>query len=316
VPAWLDAAFDALLGVLGLLADASVSVYWGHLATALVIAAIVSRARSPAAIVRATLPRAIWTHRSVRHDLGLFFINTLLHSFVFFAPLQLVSAHVSFAVWSTLGDVLGANPAPLTGVAASLGLTVCTFVAADFAFWISHWAQHRIAPLWEFHKVHHSAPVLAPFTVFRRHPIDILVQGFCAGMIVGAAYGAWSWACGGAVDGLTILGANAILFVCLAIGFNLQHSHVWLSFGPLDRVLISPAAHQIHHSLAPEHRDRNFGNMLSIWDRLFGTHVRPQSEPQALRLGVEDPEHYGGLLQLYVVPIVRAFSLAVKRFRG
>jgi sterol desaturase/sphingolipid hydroxylase (fatty acid hydroxylase superfamily) len=52
----------------------------------------------------------------------------------------------------------------------------------------------------------------------------------------------------------------------------LQHSHVWLSYGPiLEHLLISPAQHQIHHSRLDAHHGRNFGTTLALWDWLFGT---------------------------------------------
>ena len=93
--------------------------------------------------------------------------------------------------------------------------------------------------------------------------------------------------------------------MCLFIGFNLQHSHVPLSFGPLDAVLVSPAAHQIHHSDAPQHRDRNFGNMLSIWDRLFDTYV-PARERPGVRFGCDGAETHRSLLGLYLRPFIDA----------
>ena len=53
---------------------------------------------------------------------------------------------------------------------------------------------------------------------------------------------------------------------------NLRHSHVWITYGRImERLLISPAQHQIHHSKNKVHFDRNFGVVLAIWDGMFGT---------------------------------------------
>ena len=50
---------------------------------------------------------------------------------------------------------------------------------------------------------------------------------------------------------------------------NLRHSHVYIGFGYLEHIFISPAQHQIHHSRNKIHFDQNFGSCLSIWDKAF-----------------------------------------------
>ena len=67
-------------------------------------------------------------------------------------------------------------------------------------------------------------------------------------------------------------GANAIVFAFNVAGSNLRHSHVRISYGRVvERVLISPAQHQIHHSVDPRHGDRNFGTVLAVWDWIGGS---------------------------------------------
>jgi sterol desaturase/sphingolipid hydroxylase (fatty acid hydroxylase superfamily) len=69
---------------------------------------------------------------------------------------------------------------------------------------------------------------------------------------------------------------------------HLQHSHLWVTFGPRwGRWLLSPAHHQIHHSMDVQHHNRNFGNTLALFDRLFGTLYVPGARREPLRLGVE-----------------------------
>jgi sterol desaturase/sphingolipid hydroxylase (fatty acid hydroxylase superfamily) len=49
------------------------------------------------------------------------------------------------------------------------------------------------------------------------------------------------------------------------------HSQFWISFGPVfNHIFISPAQHQIHHSVLPQHRDRNMGAIFAFWDYFFG----------------------------------------------
>jgi sterol desaturase/sphingolipid hydroxylase (fatty acid hydroxylase superfamily) len=56
----------------------------------------------------------------------------------------------------------------------------------------------------------------------------------------------------------------------------LAHANINLGFGPLWWFLVSPNYHRVHHSLLPEHIDRNFANWFPIWDIMFGTAVRPR----------------------------------------
>jgi hypothetical protein len=71
-------------------------------------------------------------------------------------------------------------------------------------------------------------------------------------------------------------------------------------------VLNSPAQHQIHHSDAPRHFNKNFGINLSVWDWMFGTLYVTQSKPEAIRFGTGEADHqrYLTLYSLIVTPFV------------
>lgn len=295
-------------GVIALLNTPSVSIYWGYLLSAAVLASVLYLRRGRPSVrgwLSYLFPRRVFLHRSARNDLVLLVLNTLLHSFVFVLPLQSLSTSVASWVWGRL-HVVAPLSEPFEGPGLWVGVTVGMFVMADLAFFLSHRLLHRIPLLWELHKVHHSAPVLTPASVFRRHPGDILFDGAVSGVVMGTTYGVVGWLAGSVITGHQILGVNALLFVTLFAGFNLQHSHVWMTWGLLERVLISPAAHQLHHSVAVEHHDRNFGNMLSVWDRLCGTYVSPPRRRPTLvfGLGAEDAA-YRSVWRLYIVPLVR-----------
>jgi sterol desaturase/sphingolipid hydroxylase (fatty acid hydroxylase superfamily) len=95
---------------------------------------------------------------------------------------------------------------------------------------------------------------------------------------------------------------------------HLQHSHLWIAVtGPLGRVVISPAHHQIHHSTNPKHFNKNFGSCLAIWDWIFGTLHIPNRDREHLTFGVDSakPHHHtvvGGMLT--------PFAMAWKRLRA
>ena len=74
------------------------------------------------------------------------------------------------------------------------------------------------------------------------------------------------------MDLVSVYGVNVILFLFNATGSNLRHSHVQIRYGArVEKFLISPAQHQIHHSMDPRHHDRNFGAALAIWDWMAGS---------------------------------------------
>ena len=102
------------------------------------------------------------------------------------------------------------------------------------------------------------------------------------------------------------VGINVLGFAANALGGNLRHSHIWLSYGTrIERYLLSPAQHQIHHSNAPVHFDRNFGTWLAIWDRLAGTlYVPKRRERLAFGLSPEDSNHReDSVISVLVAPL-------------
>lgn len=122
-------------------------------------------------------------------------------------------------------------------------------------------------------------------TVFRQHPVDFLGTAICAGGCAGGASAAVAWVTGGGISAIGIAGINAVTFLFYMFGYNLRHTHLWVDFGWLDRVLVSPAMHQIHHSEAPRHWDRNMGLLFSVWDQVFGTAYLPK-EREDLVFGI------------------------------
>ena len=107
-----------------------------------------------------------------------------------------------------------------------------------------------------------------------------------------------------------IFGINAGLLIFYVAGYNLRHSHIWLSYSPaLSHLLISPAQHQIHHSLNPKHYDKNFGFIFAFWDWSAKTLYVPR-EREELSFGLSGGEHreFDGLIALYLRPVLRLLT--------
>jgi sterol desaturase/sphingolipid hydroxylase (fatty acid hydroxylase superfamily) len=262
-------------------------------------------------------PARVYSSASSQLDFKYLVVNTLIYG-VFIGPMLLTSAGTAQATLSLLVKTLGIPEAPLQqSVFTDIAVTVAIVVAADLGFFVSHYLQHRVSFLWEFHKVHHSAEVLHPVTAYRSHPVDEAIKMTIVGGAIGVVLGLSAYLIGQSVEGITVLGVNALVLLFSVAGSHLRHSHVWLSYGPFDRVLVSPAMHQVHHSCAPQHFDKNLGGMFTIWDRLAGTLYLPR-ERETPPLGLCDEEHreYSSVLRLYLLPfakIARRVGAAAQR---
>jgi sterol desaturase/sphingolipid hydroxylase (fatty acid hydroxylase superfamily) len=182
--------------------------------------------------------------------------------------------------------------------------TVVLLVTEDFfRYWMHRW-MHVVPWLWQFHKVHHSSIVLTPFSLYRSHPVNSLLNAARSGAAAVLVTWAFASAFPGDLSVLSILGVNAGRFLFNLLGGNLRHSHVWISFGRrLSHVFISPAMHQIHHSARPLHWGRNFGSQLAIWDWMFGTlFVPPRRERLRIGLGPGASRGYRSVIDLYLAP--------------
>ena len=231
------------------------------------------------------LPRAVWRHQSAQTDVGLVLISSVLLS-VLLAPLLVTAGSVSAWLVERLAPEIAAQPLQVWQLAV---FAVTLLIVDDFAKFLGHALMHRVPALWELHKVHHSAEVLTPITAYRFHTLETLFMCLVVGLAMGAANAAFILAWGPEISLVTLFQANIGLVLFNLLGGTLRHSHIWLSYGPrVERILISPAMHQIHHSDDPKHFDRNLGYHLAIWDRLYGTHYRPAGfEALSFGLGEE-----------------------------
>lgn len=264
---------------------------------------------------RRYLGRALWWHPSARADYRYYFLNGVL--FPLLVLPFLVSEHsvvVHLDRW--LAPVLGAPLAGGEGAAlfVKVAYTVLFFVAYDGGRFLAHTLLHDVEALWHFHKVHHSAEVLTPLTTFRVHPVDLAVMIAVPAFTTGLTTWLFHRYVDPGVTAYTFLGVHVILWVSNLVG-NLRHWQVWLSYGPrLNRWLISPAHHQLHHSAAREHWGCNRGFELAIWDRWYGTLVVPPARPLALTFGLGDgtEARWHRLSALYARPFA---ELLARRWR-
>lgn len=255
-----------------MLASADVRFYWAYLAAAPLILLIMKlRGGAEGATVARVFHKDTWLSDSALVDIWIFVLNSILQV-TLLAGLFLNAAIVATATAGLLKSVGLPQLLSPFSLAAMLGLTVTAFVAADFGKFIVHYWAHRIPAFWEFHKVHHAAEVLNPFTAERFHPVEQIFDSLVIGVLIGAANGLFMALAGPNFDSWQIAGANVFWVIANIAGGPLRHMPAWFSYGPkIENWILSPAQHQIHHSEEERHFDKNLGSTLALWDKMFGT---------------------------------------------
>ena len=265
---------------------------------------------------RTLLPKWLLTHPSSRMDVRIFVIN---HALIFFSLFAAILTPFIFAEsFTTLMGSTGLAETKQTAAwGERLAFTIIMVLAWDFAATYAHYLKHRIPMFWEFHKVHHSADVMTPLTAMRRHPMETVLSVLVTGTVIGGAIAAWHLIVGHGVETLTIFGALSGIYAWRLLGYNLRHSHIWVSYGQIwNRILISPAQHQIHHSRDPKHHDTNFGHIFSFWDALLGTLYLPE-ETERVTFGIDtdDADDFKTLQGVYLSPFVKSWAMLTRKFK-
>ena len=289
-----------------LVSQGSKRVFLGYLLSAAILAIIWlmwQRKLNFMAAVGWLFRRETWWSRSSKSDYRLMLINQPL--MLLLSPLLLSKLVLATSIFYSLSDWV-VRPLWSSDISAfwvSVLFTACLFVVDDASRYYLHRLMHRWPALWAFHRVHHTAESLTPFTVFRTHPVEGVLFGLRSALVQGFLIGVFVFLFYDRVTLLSVLGANVFTAALNLLGSNLRHSPVPISYGKtLESWLISPAQHQIHHSQAREHWNKNFGAFIAVWDRLGNT-LEYGSNTQDLTYGLshQKPQEHQ-LVTLYWQP--------------
>lgn len=157
-----------------------------------------------------------------------------------------------------------------------------TFVLLDFTLYVWHYATHHFDSLWLFHKVHHSDRSFNVTTGLRFHMGELFLE-----VLVRVAF-------------IALFGVSAALVLVnqtiISLFVLFHHTNVTFPYEQLlSKFVIVPRLHRMHHSVLRNEHDSNYGAVLSIWDRLFGT--LKEGEPQAIGLTEVDEQHFADLIR-------------------
>jgi len=295
--------------------DPKKRVFLGYLLSAFVISflwlTIVKKEKIKQTINK-IFDKKVFMSKSSQADYILFLLNIII--LMFLSPLlisQLAIAHIVFEYLHSQTILMPLNIETNIFWIIPTFFTLCYFILDDFTKYITHALMHKVPVLWEIHKTHHSARTLTPLTIFRTHPIEgvifVIRSAFTQGIVISTFY----YVYGGNITFVTILGANLFSFWFHLLGSNLRHSHIKLNYWNwLEKILISPAQHQIHHSIKKEHHNKNFGVALALWDTLFGSlHLSKSNE--YIEFGISNKKHKyeNNIIYLYISPFIGIYKI-------
>ena len=169
---------------------------------------------------------------------------------------------------------------------ADLGLSlVAGFLLLDLMRYAVHRCEHAVPLFWRFHALHHSDPDVDVTTSVRHHPVEYVVASavyWLAVIVLG-------------IPAIVVLTHGLSVFATAAI----QHGNIRLPERLelwLQPVLVTVDMHRIHHSIEFSRENWNYGAVLSIWDRLFGTLTRmTREEHEKIVFGVRELPRRDGL---------------------
>jgi len=250
--------------------------------------------------------KKIFFSKSAKSDYKIFLINQLIMMII--SPFLITQLTIATALYFYFHTIDWLSAGMFVGIAKIyiiLSFTIFQFTIDDFSKYIVHRFMHKWPVLWALHKVHHSATVLTPMTVFRTHPLEGIIFSLRSAITQAIGISLFFYLFGNLVSLYTIVGVNVFVFVFNILGSNLRHSHIGIRYWKwLEYIFISPAQHQLHHSVAFEHHDKNFGASLAVWDWLFGS-LHHSVEFETLHLGIkkDQKETTHNLRNLYFDPI-------------
>lgn len=139
---------------------------------------------------------------------------------------------------------------------------VIIYLLIDLKNYTVHFVFHRYYSLWKIHEFHHSATKMNILTSYRNH---FFVKGISS--IFDVLF-------------LVVIGAPLLTFLSLQILQEIHrliiHSSIKSNWGIIGKyILVSPLAHQVHHSINPVQANKNFGSTFIFWDKIFRTYYTP-----------------------------------------
>lgn len=237
-------------------------------------------------IVEGTLPLFTFQYKKVRHaGLNLFF--TLTTAIIGFGLAGVLLAASDMVANNQFG-LLYVVDLPLWGQLI-VGVLLLDFIGA----YLVHYTEHKVKWMWKFHLVHHSDTTVDVTTGLRHHPGETIFRiGFTILAVIIVGTPMWL---------IMVYQSLSVLFA------HITHANIRMPKSA-DRVLswlfVTPLMHKVHHHYTQPLTDTNFGNIFSIWDRIFGTFAQVE-DTKSLVYGIDthmDTKENDDIVNLLKIP--------------
>jgi len=174
------------------------------------------------------------------------------------------------------------------GLYVLLGVLLMDFIGA----YLAHYVEHKVKPLWMIHLVHHTDHKVDTTTANRHHPLESLIR--------------YAFTLIGVIIIGTPIGIVMLYQSMSLIATQFSHANIKLPKKVdhfISYILVSPDMHKIHHHYVLPYTDSNYGNIFSIWDRLFGTYMKMDREKLVYGVDVfPDEVKNGNVIELLKQP--------------
>ena len=175
---------------------------------------------------------------------------------------------ISSGVTNVVKDVLGlsialisygwlVNNLAVTSIKATWLTYVIAFIVLDFAGYLVHALDHRINFFWNSHIVHHSSEEFNLACALRQS-ISVFVRLFVILLLPAAVLGVPK----------EVIAVVAPLHLFAQFWYHTRHIG---KMGWLEKIIVTPSHHRVHHAINPEYMDKNYGQIFIFWDKWFGT---------------------------------------------
>ena len=174
-----------------------------------------------------------------------------------------------------------------------------------FGAWLIHWLEHKVKWMWKFHIIHHTDPYIDVTSGLRHHPGEAVFR---------LSFTVLSVLISGAGIGMVMLYQTISAFFAHFTHANFKTPEKLDKL--LSWILVTPRFHRIHHHYVLPHTDRNFGNIFSIWDRIFRTNTNV-AEHEEIKFGLDthmEPEKNSNFKNLLLIPFQKYRSPVGAKF--
>ncbi|MDD5461718.1 MAG: sterol desaturase family protein [Methylococcales bacterium] len=207
--------------------------------------------------------------QSFKTNIGLFIVNSIAMSSVSTSSLWILAKQYS-------------DTGLLNALSSPGWKAVLSFLLLDLLIYLWHKACHRFDCLWMFHKVHHNDPYLNTSTAFRVHFVELFITNLLKAALIVLL----------GIEEAVVL-TNEVIITLFVMFHHANISFMGEQF--LGKIIIVPSLHRTHHSIQRNEHDSNYGAVLSIWDRLFGT--LSEREPAEIGIKGNSPQDVVNLIK-------------------